>query len=393
MNKSNNRWLFAISCWGMLSIGMTFSSLGPLLAPISDTFHFKLSQLALPVVSHSVGFLTANILMALIWRIQRARLLFTFSGLLAFLMLVSISLFPTARLLLTFLSLLGIAQGTMHTGLDSLFSEISEEKRARYLNWLHIFIGIGAVLGPLLVGILLSYSEKWQLVYLIIAIVTLPLPPLFFRKTLYQNIIYSRKSQTPTGGSLARPTTSPLFWLIIVGIFSYVGLELSFASWTPIFLTKVRNISYILTSYSVSIFWFTLMIGRFLFGRFFYRANLSFFLGIGAFAAALFTALTFSTNCPLLIGLFIALSGLSLSWFYPSILALGANTFPAHIGFITGSLAASGTTGSIVFPWIIGPLSEALNLSKGVFLIPLLCLGLTGIFFYYAYLLKKNIEW
>ena len=389
MNKSSDSQLFAISCWGMLSIGMTFSSLGPLLAPISDTFHFKLGQLALPVVSHSLGFLTANILMALVWRIQRARFLFTLSGLLTFLMLISISLFSTARLLFTFLFFLGVAQGTMHTGLDSFFSEISGEKRVRYLNWLHIFIGLGAVLGPLSVGILLSYSEKWRLVYLIMAMVSLPLPLLFFRGTLYQSIIYSGKPQTPASTYLVRPITSPFFWLAMIGIFSYVGLELSFASWTPIFLIKTKNISYALASYSISIFWLTLVIGRFLFGRFFHKTNLSFFLGAGALVAALFTAFTFSTDYPVFIGLFIALSGLSLSWFYPSILALGANTFPRQVGVITGSLAASGTVGSIVFPWIIGPVSETLGLPKGVFLIPLLCLGLTGIFFYYTHLFRK----
>ena len=82
--------------------------------------------------------------------------------------------------------------------------------------------------------------------------------------------------------------------------------------------------------------------------------------------------------------LFIVLSGLSLSWFYPSMIALGANTFPKHIGFMTGALAAGGTSGSILFPWLIGPVSEALGLGRIVFIVPLLCLGLAGIFCYYA---------
>ena len=91
MGKSNNFHLFAISCWVMLSVGITFGSHGPLLAPISDTFQLRLGQIALPVVSHSIGFLAANILMALFWRIRRARLLLTLSSLFTFLMLVSIS--------------------------------------------------------------------------------------------------------------------------------------------------------------------------------------------------------------------------------------------------------------------------------------------------------------
>ena len=389
MGKSNNFHLFAISCWVMLSVGITFGSHGPLLAPISNTFQLRLGQIALPVVSHSIGFLAANILMALFWRIRRARLLLTLSSLLTFLTLVSISLFRSVGLLFTFLFFLGLAQGTMHTGVDSLFSEISGKERAKFLNWLHIFIGVGAVLGPLSIGMLLSYSEKWHLVYLMMAMVTLPLPLFFFRRTIYQSITYNGEPQISTSSSPARPTTSPLFWLAIIGIFTYVGLELSFASWVPVFLVKVKNVSHASASYSMSIFWFALMTGRFLFGRFLYRTNLSLFLGIGALVTALFTTLTFSIDS-VLIALFMAFSGLSLSWFYPSILALGGNTFPRNIGFITGSLAAGGTIGAIVFPWVIGPISETFGLAKGVFLVPLLCLVLTGIFFSYNYLLTRR---
>ena len=389
MAKSNNFYLFVISCWVMLSVGITFGSHGPLLVPISNTFQLRLGQIALPVVSHSIGFLAANILMALFWKIGRARLLLTISALLSFLMLVSISLFRSVGLLLTFLFFLGIAQGTMHTSVDSLFSEISGKERAKFLNWLHIFIGVGAVLGPLSVGMLLSYSEKWHLVYLMMAMVTLPLPLFFFRRSPYESITYKGEPQISASSSLARPTTSPFFWLAIIGIFTYVGLELSFASWVPVFLVKVKNISHAWASYSISIFWFALMTGRFLFGRFLYRTNLSLFLGIGALVTALFTTLTFSTDS-VLIGLFMAFSGLSLSWFYPSILALGGNTFPRNIGFITGSLAAGGTIGAIVFPWVIGPISEVFGLAKGVFLVPLLCLALAATFFSYNYLLKRK---
>jgi len=164
---------------------------------------------------------------------------------------------------------------------------------------------------------------------------------------------------------------------------------MSFASWVPVFLVKVKNVSHASAGYSISIFWLALMTGRFLFGRFLHRTNLSLFLGIGALVTALFTALTFSIDS-VSIGLFMAFSGLSLSWFYPSILALGGNTFPRNIGFITGFLGAGGTIGAIVFPWVIGPISETFGLAKGVFLVPLLCLVLTGIFFSYNYLLTRK---
>lgn len=342
------------------------------------------------MVSHSAGFFAGNVFVAFLWRIRRARLFLTASSSITFLMLVSISLFHTPGLFFTLLFLLGIVQGIMHTSLDSLFSEFSGEERAKPLNWLHVFIGVGAVLGPLSVGAVLTYSDKWYLVYVVMAIVALPLPILFSRSTLYRNIVRSGQTKTLNDDLPPKPTTSPLFWLAIIGVFTYVGLELSLTSWTPIFLVKVRYTSYVLASYSISIFWLAMMMGRFFFGHFLHRTSLFFSLVFGAFTAALFTTLTFSIDHLILIGVFLALSGLSLSWFYPNILALGASGFPRYIGFMTGSLAAGGTMGSILFPWIIGPISETVGLTRGVFFIPLLCLGLMGIFFYHSQLLKRK---
>jgi len=88
----------------------------------------------------------------------------------------------------------------------------------------------------------------------------------------------------------------------------------------------------------------------------------------------------------------VALSGLSLSSFYPNILALGANTFPRNVGFITGSLDASATIGSALLPWMIGPISEWLGFERGIFVVPVLFLGLAVLFFYYLSLLKKAVQ-
>ena len=393
MGEAENSKLFVLACWSMTSVGLVIGSLGPLLVPISDTFQLKLAQMGLPIVSHSIGFLSANIFLAFFWKIHRTRIFLGLSSLVASLTLVSISLVRTPLLLLAILFFVGTSQGLLHTSLDCFFSEISGEERARPLNWLHVFFGIGAILGPLLVGILLSYSERWDLVYLFIGLASLPLPILFWRSRLYRDGLSSRSTLTPVSHDLNIPVVSPLFWLAILGMFLYVGLELSFGSWTPVFLVRIRGVSVVSASWGISVFWLTMVAGRFLFGRFFHRANLSLSLVVGTLAAAVFTTLTFllSYHGPLI--LFIALSGLSLSWFYPSVIALGANTFPKHIGFMTGILSTSGTSGSILFPWLIGPLSEALGLARGVFLVPLLCVGLAGIFSSYAFLLTRtNVE-
>lgn len=390
MDKTENSKLFVFACWSMTTVGIVIGSLGPLLVPISDTFHLRLAQMGLPIVSHSAGFLGGNIFLVVLWKTNRARLFLGFSSLVASLSLTSISLVRTPWLLMVTLFFVGTSQGILHTSLDCLFSEVSGEERARPLNWLHIFFSTGAILGPLLVGTLLAHTERWNLVYLFIGLASLPLSVLFWRSRLYRDSLSSGSTLAPVTHDLNKPAASPLFWLAIGGMFLYVGLELSFGSWTPVFLIRIRELPVVSASYSISVFWLTMVAGRFLFGRFFHKTNLSLSLVVGTLAAALFTTLTFVLSHHVVIPLFIALSGLSLSWFYPTMIALGANTFPKHIGFMTGILAASGTSGSILFPWLIGPVSEALGLARGVFVVPLLCVVLAGIFSSYAFLLKRT---
>lgn len=158
----------------------------------------------------------------------------------------------------------------------------------------------------------------------------------------------------------------------------------------PVFLVKVRDVSTAIASYSISIFWLTMIGGRWLVGHFSYKIDLSRSLIGGATGGALFIALSFLSKD--LILLFIACSGLLLSYAYPSLLALGGNVFPNSIGFVTGVLTAGGFAGSMFFPWLIGPISQTISLSKGVFIISSLSIGLASVLLYFHYFLIKSVR-
>jgi fucose permease len=108
---------------------------------------------------------------------------------------------------------------------------------------------------------------------------------------------------------------------------------------------------------------------------------------VGAGGAALFMGLTFLGKDTHLILLSAACAGFLLSIVYPNFLALGASLFPRHIGFVTGTLSASGGIGYMFFPWLIGPVSQYFGLATGVFLIPMLGFGMVGVL-----LLLRNSE-
>lgn len=391
-DPDSNRWkLNIISYLGMLNVGMVFGSLGPLLVPISDFFQLRLSQVAYPMVFFSAGFLLATVTMSLIWQIHRGRLLLIFSSLSLLLSSVSIVLLHASiGVILALLFFVGLSAGTLNTSLASLFSEVYGDNRTKHLNILHVFFSLGAFVGPLLVGLVLSYAG-WYLVYLFMGLFNFPLPIFFWGKKLNKYTVFSEKSQSTENYRVKRPLSSALFWLVVFAMFLYTGVEGSFISWVPMFLTKVRNVSPVIASYSVSIFWLTVIAGRALFGYFLHKTSLFRSLIVGTGGAAFFIGLSFLGRGVTLIVLFLACSGLLLSFVYPSLLALGGNVFPEYIGFVTGALISGAFIGHMFFPWLIGAVSQMLGLAKGVLMIPLLSVALATILMYLRYSLAKEV--
>lgn len=389
--NSDNWGLTIISYWGMLNVGIVIGFLGPLLVPISKSFQLSLAQVGFPVVFNSMGFLLATFALASFWRVYRARRLLTFSSLFLLLSLLGISLLHTSLIVvLVLLFFVGFSAGILHTGLDSLLSEAFGRMRARYLNILHIFVSLGALAGPLLVGLILTYSEKWYLVCFLMGLLSFPLPITFWNKRLYKSATFSRTREAIDNLRQNKSVNWGFFWPIVFAIFLYVGIESSFASWTPVFLVKARDVSTAIASYKISIFWLAMIGGRWLFSRFFYKVDLSRSLIIGAAGGALSIMLSFLSKERALILWFMACSGLLFSYAYPSLLALGGNVFPNSIGFVMGILTAGGFLGSMFFPWLIGPISEAIGLTKGVFVIPLLSIGLASVLLYFHHFLAKK---
>jgi len=354
----------------MLVFGMANGSIGPLLVPIADSFKLRIAEVGYPVVLNSMGFFSAGIFISFVWRVYRARFLLTFFSLFFLFSLLSmVFLHNSMEVILPLLFFIGLSGGVLHGSTNSLFSEVYVNSRARYLSILLMFFGLGAVVGPLLVGIVLTYTVRWYLVYLFFGIVTLPLPLFFGRRKLYRNI---KSYVVKKGGNCLRekPATSFLFWIIILANFLAIGVQVAFYSWMPFFLAKERSLSPAVASYSVSVFWLSIIGGRALFARFFHKSDLYHSLILGTGGAALFFVLSFISDRMILTVLFLIFSGLFFSFVSPVLRALGGNIFSKHIGFLTGVITASGSFGSMFLPWLVGQISQKIGVSGGVLIIP-----------------------
>ena len=377
---TSNSFLTIASFVGMMTIGMTYGSLGALLVPIAQFFHTKLISVGYPMVFFSLGFLVGSLLVSVAWQIRRARLFLTFfSSINIFALLFIYAIHPNLNVVLIFLLISGMASAVIHSGLDSFFAEIYPKNRAKMLNILHVFFGLGGFLGPFVISLILSANISWYLIFLLMALLSIPLPLLYSRKSPYQNLEFVPMEKEAPRSAAKTIFFKPLFWITMGSMFFYVATETAMTSWTSVFLTEVRQFYPAVGSFGVSLVWLTIILGRVFFSRYLKFHNLSFFLIISSLLNIFFIFMFFFLKQIEMEFLFLIISGLLLSFMYPGLLAQGGDLFPYQIGYVIGAMGASGTIGSIITPWILGPLSEKFSMARIVFLLPVLSL-ITALF-------------
>ena len=356
----------------MLIFALTSAIIGPLLLPMSESFNLNLSQAGSLVSFRYQGFLLSSALIGLLWQTSRAYLFLVGSSFLLGIALLTIGLWPVLPVVCVLLFVVGLSGGLVHTGVDTLLSEIYSEGRTKVLNLVHLFFGVGAFLGPIIVGTVLLFFGWWNLVYCLVGVGAVGLFFLFLTQNLKK--IEDGLPQTQTGAwtSLTHLTKSAPFWLLTLGMFFYLGAEVSLVSWVPMFMAKVRNASTVTAGYTNSVFWITLLVGRLFFIYLSGKISTSRLLILAALGTTFSAIGVFSILNHVLILTSLACTGFFASGIYPTILALGGHTFPKRMGMIIGILAAAGSLGGICFPWLVGFGSEYLGLTRGVFMIPVL---------------------
>ncbi len=160
-----------------------------------------------------------------------------------------------------------------------------------------------------------------------------------------------------------------------LGIFFYVGVEVSLAS-IAINFFKSEGISSLKTaSLLVSFYWFGALIGRLLGTWMLTKIKSGILLGIFGGVAALLIAICMVTSGPIAIWTLV-LCGFFNSIMFPNIFTLGI----ADLGHLTSKgsgLIMSACVGGAVVPFLLGALADKIGI-HGAFLIPVICYSYIG---------------
>ena len=273
----------------------------------------------------------------------------------------------------------GLGAGSVDAALNNY---VALHYTSRHMSWLHCMWGVGASVGPYVMGYALSNGQKWNTGYLYIGLLQIVLTTiLFFSLPLWKSRIQPEHQQnkdaiTEKTLSLKQIVGIPGAKAIFVTFFCYCALEQTAGLWASSYLVLHKGVEEETAATFASLFFIGITVGRGISG--FLTIKLSdkqmIHLGQGIIMIGIFIMLLPFENLFSLIGLI--LIGLGCAPIYPCII----HSTPEHFGAdksqaIIGVQMACAYVGTCIMPPTFGFIANHFNVAfLPVFLLLILLL-------------------
>ncbi len=262
---------------------------------------------------------------------------------------------------LILLSLVGVGQGMLEVSANCTVIQLDGSGRSRLMNLMHSAFTIGAVLAPLLVGIVLENTIGWRKIYVAGGIASGALACLTL---CFQFPEINQPTKVASGVGIFKDRFLVLCWSSIL---LYVGIEMGVSSWIGEYYVVFASGSAAAASMVVALFWGGILFGRLTFGLQYHGTSHRRVLVVssGISALGLIGVSVYDQG-----GLFyssVLLSGLGQSVFYPTVMVVVGEAYRHNRGLAIGVVASGGGIGAFFFPLIVGSLADREGLRVGFY--------------------------
>lgn len=250
-----------VCCVCYLVLGACAAALGAALPSLAEHFHKSKSELGIAFTTRGIGFLIGTLCSAAVLRCNRMPPKELVTAIALSITGITCGVISASNSLLVVMAcffLQGLAFGTMETVANCLLPEVWGRRVQPWMQAMHSCFGIGAIIGPTLVGAL-DYPLAFNTIMIASAVPLLAL------------LAYRAIQRTPVHVLIAcdeLPVTTksaPFFLkaLVCYFFFTYVGTETGFAGWVPTYALDMHvTDSKAQAAYLSSIFWATMTTGR-----------------------------------------------------------------------------------------------------------------------------------
>jgi fucose permease len=264
------------------------------------------------------------------------------------------------------MGLLGLGGGALNSAGNTLVADLHEgqEARSAALNLLGVFFGIGALVIPLAIGLLLELAELGTillaaaLLCLLVAagnaLVALP-PP-------------KQQHQLPLAAA-GRFLREPFVLVFAALLFFQSGNEFVAGGYTSSFLVREAGFSVRAAAWALSGYWAALMAARIVLSRVALATSGSRLLVACAIASAAGALLLATSRHPVVAVLAVVWIGAGLAGIFPTALGIVGARYPAFTGTVFGLLLTAALTGGMLLPWLTGQIGEAHGLRPALVMV------------------------
>lgn len=323
-----------------------------------------------------------------------------FSVLLTAVAIFGFSISPSLSVMLFFAIPYGLGAGSVDAALNHY---VAVHYSGRSMNWLHCMWGIGAALGPYILGFVLQRGESWRSGYLVLSMIQATLTIILFLSLgLWGKEEKKEKTEekkTPMSFRQILSITGAKECL--VSFFLYCAIEQTLGLWSGSFMVYSLKIEAKLAASFVALFYFGITFGRFLAGILAAKWKDEALILGGCGILFLGLVLLFCSMVPsqevklfgmelrqILVICALLLSGLGCAPIYPAIIHSTPRNFGAeNTSALIGKQMAAAYIGSMSFPPFFGVLAKIFGTGLFPFFSTVLFFGML---FMYRNLLYKT---
>lgn len=248
----------------------------------------------------------------------------------------------------------------------SLNNYVALHYASRHMSWLHCMWGVGASIGPYIMGFVLSGGQHWSLGYRCIGFLQILLTAVLFLSLKLWKGRNTAEAETVDAKPLSLPQIFqiPGAKEVLITFFCYCALEQTAGLWAASYLALYKGIPTETAAFFASMFYIGITAGRALNGFLTIKFSDTQLIRLGAVVVGLGVAamLLPMGEAVSLAGLI--LIGLGCAPIYPCII----HSTPAHFGpersqALIGVQMASAYVGSLLAPPIFGLIANHISVS------------------------------
>ena len=361
--------LFPLACAIEFLLGFESGGLQLIVTDIARTFGFNNTMMGITISLKYFAFIAMPLVFGHIAdKAGKKRVLLFFIPTLAIGSFLAVTATVSPIFMLS-LFIIGSGYGVSESLITAAVSDSDRVRAERKINMMAALFSIGAIVSPIVIGLLMSNGFRWQILFVLVGVGSV---------FLFAALLFTHFKVEPFPQELANKPESPLklfgsklFLLILISLLIYSGLEVGIAFFVDSFMSyELLSPQY--GGITISVFWFSTLVSRLMFSRIYVNAMRATYLFYGLMSVSLL-ALALSLSVTFTILLY-AVLGFLIGPIWGFLMATATKTFAKQSGGAASIVTAGSGAGAALFPFVLGAGADVFSLRVSIGLLSAIAL-------------------